>query len=361
MRGFTYDALPIRVVFGTGTFAQLADEVARLSLANVLVLSTPGQRALGTRAVDLLRTRAAGLHAHAKMHVPADVAAAAVAEATRTNADGVVVVGGGSAVGLGKIVARDLGLPVVAVPTTYAGSEMTPIWGLTENGVKTTARDPKVLPRTVIYDPELTIGLPPAISATSGMNAMAHAVEALYAPDANPITSTMAEQSIAALAHGLPQVVADPTDIDARSDALYGAWLAGVVLGTVGIGLHHKLCHTLGGTFDLPHAEVHTVILPHAAAYNAASAPEAMARVAAALGALDAPDGLYDLAKKLGAPTTLAAIGMPESGLDRAADLAVAKPYPNPAAVTREGVRALLDAAFHGRRPSCNRIEFESI
>jgi alcohol dehydrogenase class IV len=351
MRVFTYDALPIRVVFGAGTLTQLPDEVGRLGLANVLVLSTPGQHALGQRLVDLLGPLAAGLHAHAKMHVPADVAAAAVAEATRINADGIVVVGGGSAVGLGKIVARDLGLPVVAVPTTYAGSEMTPIWGLTEDGVKTTARDPKVLPRTVIYDPELTVGLPPGVSATSGMNAMAHAVEALYAPDANPIASTMAEQSIAALARGLPRVVADPADLDARGDALYGAWLAGVVLGTVGIGLHHKLCHTLGGTFDLSHADVHTVILPHAAAYNAAAAPDALARVAAALGVSEAPGGLYDLAKNLGAPTGLAAIGMPESGLDRAADLAVAKPYPNPAPVTRDGVRVLLESAFHGRRP----------
>lgn len=351
MRAFTYDALPVRVVFGAGTLAQLPDEVARLGLSRILVLSTPGQNALGRRAADLLGNAAAGLHPHAKMHVPADVAAAAVAEARATHADGVVVVGGGSAVGLGKIVARDLGLPVVAVPTTYAGSEMTPIWGLTENGVKTTARDPRVLPRSVIYDPELTCGLPPAVSATSGMNAMAHAVEALYAPDANPITSTMAEQSIAALARGLPRVIAEPTDIDARADALYGAWLAGVTLGTVTVGLHHKLCHTLGGSFDLPHADVHTVVLPFAATYNAAAAPAAMTRVAAALGTDDAPGGLYDLAHNLGAPTSLAALGMKKSDLDRAADLAVAKPYPNPATITRDGIRALLDAAFNGRRP----------
>lgn len=352
MRGFTYDALPMRVVFDVGALVRLPDEAARLSLDRVLVISTPGQQALGARATELLGTRAVGLHAEARMHVPVAVAATAVRRAQTDDADGVVTIGGGSAIGLGKIIARDTGLPMLAIPTTYSGSEMTPIWGLTEDGIKTTGRNPDVLPKCVIYDPELTLALPPGVTATSGMNAMAHAVEALYAADANPIATMMAEQSIAALARGLPQVMAAPSDLDARSDALYGAWLAGAVLGTVGMALHHKLCHTLGGTFDLPHAGVHTAILPHAAAYNASAAPDAMARIAAALGSNQAPGGLFDLATGLGAPMSLAALGLKETDLDRAADLAVAKPYPNPAPITRAGIRALLDDAFHGRPPT---------
>ncbi len=352
MRDFIYDTLPIRVVFGPGQVSQIAVEAARLGLGRVLVLSTPGQRALGQRVTDLLGARAVGFHAYAKMHVPIEVGAAAVGEARTLKADGAVAVGGGSAIGLGKIIARDLGLPLLAVPTTYSGSEMTAIWGQTEAGVKTTARDPKVLPRTVIYDPELTVALPRATSATSGMNAIAHAVEALYAANANPITSIMAEQSIAALSQSLPRIVADPQNIGARGDALYGAWLAGVALGAVGMALHHKLCHTLGGAFNLSHAEVHTVILPHAAAYNAAAVPEAMARIAAALGTSDAPQGLFDLARRLGAPTSLAALGLKDTDLDHAADLAVANPYANPAVVTRAGIGALLDDAYHGRPPA---------
>jgi maleylacetate reductase len=286
------------------------------------------------------------------MHVPAEIAATAVRHAQDNNADGVVTIGGGSAVGLGKIIARDTGLPMLAIPTTYAGSEMTPIWGLTENGVKTTGRDLGVLAKCVIYDPALTVGLPADVSASSGMNAIAHAVEALYAVDANPIASTMAEQCIAALGRRFPRVIADPADIEARSDALYGAWLAGAVMGFVGMALHHKLCHTLGGAFDLPHAGVHTVILPHAAAYNASAAPQAMAAIATALGSANGPGGLFDLAQNIGAPTTLKALGMKEVDLDRAADLAVAKPYPNPAPVTRDQVGTLLDNVYHGHRPA---------
>jgi alcohol dehydrogenase class IV len=228
---------------------------------------------------------------------------------------------------------------------------MTPIWGITEGGMKKTGRDSRVLPRTVIYDPTLTVGLPVALSATSGMNAIAHAVEGLYAQDANPINSMMAEEGIRALADGLPRVKANPGDLDARSDCLYGAWLCGAVLGAVGMALHHKLCHTLGGTWNLPHAETHTVVLPHAAAYNATAVPDAMARAARALHVVSAPQGLYDLAQSLGAPVTLKSIGMPEGELDRAAELATTSPYWNPRPVEREAIRRLLGDAWSGRRP----------
>ena len=228
---------------------------------------------------------------------------------------------------------------------------MTPIYGLTEGGLKKTGRDRAVLPKTVIYDPTLTVGLPIGLSVTSGFNAIAHAAEGLYAEDANPIMNLMAEDGIRALAQGLPTIVKRPQDLDARSDCLYGAWLCGTVLGAVGMALHHKLCHVLGGTWNLPHAETHTVVLPHALAYNAAAAPDAMRRVERALAAPRAAQGIYDLMQNLGAPLALKDIGMKETELDRAAALATTAPYFNPRRIDRESIRALLDDAFFGRRP----------
>jgi alcohol dehydrogenase class IV len=352
MQSFVYDQLASRVVFGVESFGSLAAEVDRLGLLKLLVLSTPGQVRLAQRAAERLGNRAAGVYAHAKMHVPVETAEAARAEARRLGADGAVAIGGGSTIGLGKAIALEAGLPIIAVPTTYAGSEMTPIYGLTEGGTKKTGRDAKVLPRTVIYDPMLTLDLPVKVSGPSGMNAIAHCAEALYAENANPVISLMAEEGIRALARGLPRIAADPRNIEARGDALYGAWLAGMSLGAVGMALHHKLCHTLGGSFNLPHAETHTIVLPHAIAYNRAAAPHAMARITAALGANDAADGLYDLAARLGAPLALKEIGLKEQDLNHAAEIATRNPYYNPRPVTREGIRRLLDDAFHGRRPA---------
>lgn len=352
MLSFAYEQLPGRVVFGVGAIGRLAEEVGKLGLTRAIVLSTPEQAAQAEIAAARLGARAAGIFPRAAMHVPVEIARAAVDEARRLGADCAVAIGGGSTVGLGKAIALENSLPVVAVPTTYAGSEMTPIYGLTENGVKKTGRDARVLPKVVIYDPELTVSLPGAVSVVSGINAIAHCVEALYAPDANPIVSMWAEEAIRALASALPRIVARPDDIDARSDALYGAWLAGASLGAVSMSLHHKLCHTLGGSFNLPHAETHTAVLPHVVAYNSAAAPEAMARVRRALGANDAAGTLFDLARSLGATMSLADIGMPEGGIERAADLAVANPYANPRPVTREAIRALIADAFAGRRPT---------
>ena len=351
MRAFVYQGLPSRIVFGAGSLAKIGEELDRLGAQRALVLSTPEQRADAQRVAELLGKRNAGIYSQAIMHVPIETARAAVAEAKRLGADCAVTVGGGSTTGLGKAIALESSLPILAVPTSYAGSEVTPIYGITDAGVKKTGRDPQVLPRTVIYDPQLTVSMPTQLTITSGMNAMAHAVEGLYAADANPISSLMAEEGIRALASGLPRVVARPDDIDARAECLYGAWLCGTVLGAVGMALHHKLCHTLGGSFNLPHAETHTVILPHAVAYNRSAAPEAMARVRRALGTGDAATGLYDLAAGLGAPMALERIGMQACDLDRAADLAVAAPYPNPRPVERTALRRLLDDAFYGRRP----------
>lgn len=351
MKAFTYQATATRVVFGTGRLDALAEEIERLGARRALVLSTPEQAASAEKVASLLGARAAGVFPRAVMHVPIETARAAREEAARLGADCAVAIGGGSTTGLGKAIALESAMPIVAIPTTYAGSEMTPIWGITEAGVKKTGRDARVLPRTVIYDPDLTLTLPYALTVTSALNAIAHAAEGLYAHDGNPVTALMAEEGIRASAAALAPLRDDPRDAAARADALYGAWLCGTVLGSVAMGLHHKLCHTLGGSFNLPHAEVHTVVLPHALAYNASAAPEAMARVARALGTNSAASGVFELARRHGAPTSLAAIGMPADGLDRAADLAAATPYPNPRPLERAALRELLQRAFDGTPP----------
>jgi alcohol dehydrogenase class IV len=351
MPDFVFEARLPRVVFGAGVLRRLPDELAALGLGRALVLSTPGQRALAERVAALLGDRAVGVFAGAVMHVPVASARAACEEARRLGADSAVAIGGGSTTGLGKAIALETSLPVVAVPTTYAGSEMTTVYGLTDAGIKTTGRDARVLPRTVVYDPELSAALPFPITVVSLLNAVAHAAEGLYAPDRNPLVEAMAEEGIRIAADAMPRLLRDPGDSAARGDALVAAWLCGTVMGSITAGLHHKLCHTLGGSFDLPHAEVHAVILPQAMAYNAPAAASAMARIARALGAASAAGGLFDLGRAHGAPTSLAAIGMRAADLDRAAMLAVQKPYPNPRPLERAAVRDLLQRAFDGARP----------
>ena len=351
MRSFVYSALPARVVFGVGALDKVGEEIERLGAHRALVLSTPEQRNAAEDVARRLGARAAGIYDKAVMHTPIESAEAARRVAAELKADCCVAIGGGSTTGLGKAIALTSALPILAIPTTFAGSEMTPIQGITADGVKKTVRDMRMLPKTVIYDPRLLLTLPARIAGPSGMNGIAHCVEALYTQDANPVTSLMAEEGIRALAQSLPTVVREPQNLDARGEALYGAWLAGACLGTVGMALHHKLCHTLGGSFNLPHAETHTIVLPHATRYNAQAAPEAMARIARALGASDAAQGLYDLAKTIGAPLALKDIGMPANGLDRAAELAVTNPYWNPRPLERGAIRELLQAAWEGRRP----------
>jgi len=352
MQSFTFDQPASRVIFGVDAFDRLADEVRRLGAKRALVLSTPEQLKDAEEAARRLGDLAAGIYPRAVMHVPIETAREARETARRLDADCCVAIGGGSTIGLGKAIALESGLAIIAVPTTYAGSEMTPIYGLTEDGIKKTGRDRKVLPKTVIYDPALTLTLPARIAGPSGMNAIAHCVEGLYAMDGNPIISLFAAEGIRALARSLPIVVASPGDLDARAEALYGAWLAGTVLGAVSIGIHHKLCHTLGGTFNLPHAEVHTVILPHAVEFNSKAAPEAMRITAEALGAESAARGLFDLAVRIGAPVALKDIGMPLDGLERAAELSTQNPYANPRPVEYAGVLELLRNAYEGRRPA---------
>jgi alcohol dehydrogenase class IV len=351
MNEFTYNALPGHIIFGAGKIQKLADEIDRLGCSRVLVLTTPEQKDQGAMVKQLIGDRWIASFNRATMHVPTEVVDQALDVAEAVKADCVVGIGGGSTTGLGKALALRCDLPIVAIPTTYAGSEMTPIWGLTENGIKKTGRDPRVLPTSVIYDPDLTMSLPPFISGPSGVNAIAHCVEALYAPDANPITSLIAEEGINALSSSLATVVNEPGNKESRAKALYGAYLAGTALAAVGMSLHHKLCHTLGGSFNLPHADVHTIILPYATRYNAVAAPEAMQRICRAMGTDDAAQGLYDLNRSIEAKNGLKDIGFEESDIEKAADIATQNPYANPAPVTKEGVIKLLTDAYHGNCP----------
>ncbi len=343
MKDFVFTGLPTRVVFGRGKIREAANEARRLGMKRPLVITTAQQ---GGSATPIISESDGVGFAGAAMHTPVNVTVAAMAIMRDENCDGTIALGGGSSTGLGKAIALRTDYPQLVIPTSYAGSEMTNILGETQDGTKTTKRDPKVQPESVIYDADLLATLPNRFAATSGMNAIAHAVEGLYATDGNPIISLMAEEGIRALSNALPK------GKSSHDEALYGAWLCGTVLGSVAMALHHKLCHVLGGTFDLPHAETHSVILPHATAYNAAASPAAMARIARALGAPNAAQGLYDLAQKLGAPLTLKELGMTESGLDKAADIAVTNPYPNPRKLERDSIRQLLDNAYYGRTPT---------
>jgi len=347
---FVYQSHPSRVLFGPARLDSLADEIVLLGARRAFVVATPEQAPDADRIVRQIGDLACGAFCGARMHTPVDVTEAAMA--ALADADCLIAIGGGSTIGLAKAIALRTDLPQIAIPTTYAGSEATAIIGQTENGIKTTQTSPRVLPEVILYDVNLTMGLPVAISVVSGMNAIAHAVEGLYSEQANPIISLIAQEGIRALASALPRISAAPTDVPARSDAQYGAWLCGTTLGAVGMALHHKLCHALGGTFDLPHAQTHAVILPHALAYNAPYAADAVARIGTALGRPDAAMALYDLNRSLGAPTSLRELGMPHGGLDRVIELTFAKPYWNPAPLDKVRLRMLVERAWDGLPPA---------
>ncbi|WJR80410.1 maleylacetate reductase [Bradyrhizobium sp. NP1] len=351
MDPFVYRSQAVRVVFGDGTLDRLGEEVDLLSIRRALVLTTAGHEAQGRALADRLKDRFAGVFPGAVMHTPLAVTEQALRFASEVKADGVIALGGGSTIGLGKAIGVRTGLPQIAIPTTYAGSEMTPILGETADGVKTTRSDPAIAPKTVIYDVALTLSLPPRLVAVSGLNAMAHAVEALYARDRNPVISLMAEEAIRAMATALPAVVSGPSDREARANALYGAWLCGLCLGSVGVALHHKLCHVLGGAFNLPHAETHAIVLPHALRYNAGAVPDAINRMTRIFAGRDPADSLYDLGRQMQIPASLREIGMPQDGIARAVDLTFANPYWNPRPLERGAIEALIAHAWAGEPP----------
>ncbi|AQH05934.1 maleylacetate reductase (plasmid) [Burkholderia sp. KK1] len=350
MLDFIYQGLPSRVRFGAGTISEIGAEAEKLGCQRVMVVVSAPQMADADRIQSTLGVACAGVFGGAVMHTPVEVTQVALEKVRAWHADGIVALGGGSAIGLSKAIALHTDLPQLVIPTTYAGSEMTPILGQTESGVKTTQRTLKVLPETVIYDVELTYSLPLAMSVCSGINAMAHSVEALYASDTNPIIRQLAETGIAALYSGLPKLRDDAKDPEVRAETLYGSWLSATCLASTSMGLHHKLCHTLGGALNLPHAETHTVVLPHALAYNAPNVRDAVEILKRAMGGGIA-GRIYDVAKDAGVPVALRDIGMAESDIDKVTAAVMSKPYPNPRPLNQDLIRRLLRNAWAGVRP----------
>ena len=349
---FSYETHDVRVVFGPDALGALPDVLQRIGVRRVLVVTTPGRAAERSTVTQALGDACVGVFDRAVVHVPVTVVQAALAAGANCDADAVLALGGGSAIGVAKAMALECARPVIAVPTTYSGSEMTAIWGITDAGAKRTGRDRRAAPRAVLYEPALTVSLSPDISAASGMNAVAHCVEALYAVDGHLIASLLAEAGLRTLARSLPEIVRHPADLAARGNALLGSHLAGRALDMTSMGLHHRLCHVLGGSFGLPHALTHAVLLPYVVAYNAPAATAALRVVADALGSPDAWTGLFALTRGLGLTRTLADLGLQEADLDRAAELTAQGAYPNPRTVTRAGVRAVLAAAYAGEPPA---------
>ncbi len=355
MEPFARDTLPGRVVFGAGAArTALAGEVARLGVSRLLVIPSGSEQSAARELFAPLAGRIAGTFTGIRPHVPVEVADAARKQAAAVGADAVLSLGGGSATGTAKAVALTTGLPVIALPTTYAGSEVTPVWGLTDGDRKTTGVDARVLPRLVIYDPELTASLPGPVAAASGLNAMAHAVEAFWAPGRNPVSSLTAGEAIRVLAAALPAVLGGGADPGARGDLLYGAYLAGSAFAVTGSGLHHKICHLLGGRYDLPHAQTHAIMLPYVLAFNAPGAPDAARQIGRALGGAGLGDcdpaaALQRLAGQLGLPRGLREIGLREEQIAEAARLIEpAVPADNPVPADAAALQALLRRAWAG-------------
>lgn len=355
--GFAASWLGQRVVFADGALARLPDEVGLLGAQRVMLIASE-RDGLGQRAGQLLGGLLAGQWSEVRQHVPADVAARLAAQARQVRADALVSIGGGSATGLAKITAIETGLPVLAVPTTYAGSEMTPVWGRTQDGVKRTGRDSRALPRTVLYDPELLAGLPPAMAGPSAMNALAHCVEALYAPSADPLTSMTALAGAELIARVLPAAAAraaqgNAADQDSRRGLLWASCLAGRSFGTAGGSLHHSLCHLLGGSADLPHAQTHAVVLPHVVAFLAPVLDREFARLAAALDvdSADLAGAIWDLGAKAGTPAGLRELGLAEASLPALARELAARSPASPRPLDDQGALGLLTAAWTGERP----------
>ncbi|MFE2062995.1 maleylacetate reductase [Streptomyces sp. NPDC059467] len=349
---FTHETLPQRVVFAAGESpAAVAAEVEALGGSKVMLIASDRERELAdpiAKEIPLVLR-----HEEVVMHVPVEVAGRALRAASDAGADILVSVGGGSTTGLAKAVALTTGLPIVAVPTTYAGSEATNVWGLTEGETKTTGVDDKVLPASVVYDAGLLTTLPGEMTVASGLNAMAHCVDSMWGPRADPIDRALAQEGIRSLATGLPAVAEDSTSVEGIEQTLYGAYLAAVAFASAGSGMHHKICHVLGGMFNLPHAQTHAVVLPHVLAFNSPHAPEAESRIAQAFGTVfpteDASAGLAALRQALDAPRALRDYGMPEDGIAKAlGPIMKAIPANNPTPVTYANLTMLLQAAWAG-------------
>ncbi|MDG5805062.1 maleylacetate reductase [Streptomyces ossamyceticus] len=348
---FEHETLGQRVRFASGTAREaLAAEIESMGATRVMVIAGAAEADLATEVTEGLPV--AVRHEEVVMHVPVPVAERAREAAARHDVDLLVSVGGGSTTGLAKAVALTAGLPIVAVPTTYAGSEATNVWGLTEGAKKTTGVDTRVLPRAIVYDASLMLTLPVELSVASGLNALAHCVDSMWAPRADPINAALAAEGIRALAAGLPRIVDDPADLAGREEALYGAYLSAVSFASAGSGLHHKICHVLGGRYGLPHAPTHAVVLPYVLALNAPAAPDADARIARAFDADTGLDGLQALRERLDAPRNLRDHGFEEDRIGDAVEAILPSvPDTNPATVTPENLERLLRGAWEGADP----------
>jgi len=352
---FVHVGFPARVILGPGALARVPEEVDLLGIDRVLLLVTGSAKADGDRLARALGSRVVGRLDDVRQHVPRELADAAREQAAKLGATGLVSLGGGSAIGLAKAVALTSGLPILAVPTTYAGSEMTPVWGQTSGGEKRTGTDPVVLPKTVVYDPELSRGLPLDVTAASVANALAHCVEAVWTPKTDPLTEVVAVEGVRVLTEGLRRVLTQPGDMDARGNLLYGACLAGSAMASAGTGLHHKLCHLLGGSYGLPHAQTHAAVLPHVTGLNIPAVPRARDRLSVALGTDDLSAGLFDLFAGAGAPTSLRELGLTEAQAEEAAvKMAASRPV-NPVPVDADVLRRVLARAWAGTRPEYER------
>ena len=354
MINFIQESLSPRIIFGPGRLAQLRAEAECLGMKRLLVLSTPGRKQLAQQVAELLGELSVGIYAKSTLHVPGKVVSCLATHLGKLQIDGCVAVGGGSTIGLAKMASLKFNTPYLAIPTTFSGSEMTPIWGTTNNNIKTTGRDQIVLPRTVIYDPELSLSLPSRIAAASGMNAIAHCVEALYSDKHNPLASLLAREGIRILNATLTDLDSCQNQLEVRAAMLLGSYYAGMSLAASVMGIHHKICHVLGGSFNLSHSEVHAVILPYALAFNSRSIPEAVALIENALSCPKngAPQALFELNKQVGLPISLRALGMHPADLEKAAELIISGAYTNPRPINYKNISALLESAFFGLRPS---------
>jgi len=345
---FDHMTLGQRVLFGAGQAVEhTISAVEGLGARRVLLIA--GGSASAVAAAIEARVPVAGRIHDIVQHVPVEAGRAAVELAGSVSADAVIAIGGGSAIGLAKLVARETGLPIVAVPTTFAGSEATNVWGQVEGERKTTGVDDRVLPRVIVYDAMLSVSLPASLAMASGLNAVAHAVDGFWAPRADPINAALGAEGIRVLIPGLRALAAGPDDLAAREQTLYGAYLAAVAFASAGSGLHHKICHVLGGAYGLSHAELHAIVLPYVVAFNAPAAPAAATRISAALGGGDPAAGLHALRRELGVVGSLAELGLAEADIPVAAGLALAAvPASNPRPVTLEDVEGIIRAAWAG-------------
>jgi len=346
---FEHRSFARRVVFRPGAFEAVPEEIEALGARRPLVLASGSQAERGAGLVARLGPEAFLLD-EVREHVPLELAERARELARERGAGVVVSIGGGSATGLAKAIALTVGIPILAVPTTYAGSELTPLYGITSGGEKRTGRDSRVVPRVVVYDPLLTLSMPPRVTGASGLNALAHAVGALFTPGASPVDRPLAREAVVTLWRGIPAAHDRPGDLEARSTLLLGAVLAGMSLAAAGGSYHHTVCHVLGGAYDLPHALTHALVLPRSIALAARLEPAAHAELGRLLGTGSPARAVHRLATAVTAPSRLADAGLPLERTDDAAARVLAA-FPPRYGVDADDVRALVEGAVTGAEP----------